>query len=87
MVRKMTTTQSLQCWMAPLRWLQKRTQRNGLEPAAGAKQAKEEHAKAIAELRQYSDRDLADLGLHRAEIEHAVRHGRAGIPADAQTAA
>lgn len=32
--------------------------------------------RAIAQLRAYSDADLADLGLARSEIERAVRYGR-----------
>jgi len=34
---------------------------------------------AIRELKAMNDRELDDLGLARADIEHAVRHGRAGI--------
>jgi uncharacterized protein YjiS (DUF1127 family) len=64
-------------------WLQARTQRNR---RALAKHTEQAYATAIAELREYNDRELADLGLHRAEIEYAVRYGRAGVAADAQTA-
>ena len=31
---------------------------------------------AMAELRSFSNRDLADLGISRGEIRHVVAHGR-----------
>jgi uncharacterized protein YjiS (DUF1127 family) len=44
-------------------------------------------AKAVAELRAYSDAELGDLGLTRGTIEEAVRDGRPGYPEDARRAA
>lgn len=35
-----------------------------------------EQRRAVAELQAYSDAELNDLGLNRAGIEDAVRHGR-----------
>src|SRR5882757_5149114 len=46
-----------------------------------------DYAKAIAELRAYSDADLSDLGLTRGTIEDAVRNGRTGYPEDHRQAA
>jgi uncharacterized protein YjiS (DUF1127 family) len=40
-------------------------------------------ADAQAELQALSDRELADLGISRGLIAHAVRHGREGVAADA----
>ena len=34
---------------------------------------------AVRELEAYGDADLADLGIARADIERAVREGRAGL--------
>lgn len=34
---------------------------------------------AIRELSAYTDAELADLGLARGDIEHAVRYGRPGL--------
>ena len=34
---------------------------------------------AILELEAYNDNELADLGIHRGQIEDVVRHGRPGI--------
>lgn len=48
--------------------------------------ARAAEARAIAELRAYSDRDLAELGIARADIPAAVRHGRPGLD-DRMTAA
>ena len=45
------------------------------------------YAKAVAELQAYSDAELADLGLSRGTIEHAVRNGRPGYPEDQRQAA
>src|SRR5215467_9099857 len=44
-------------------------------------------ARAVAELRAYSDAELNDLGLTRGTIEHAVRNGRPGYPEDQRQAA
>ena len=44
-------------------------------------------ADAVAELKAYSDAELADLDLTRGTIEHAVRHGRPGYPQDQRRAA
>jgi len=58
------------------------------DPAAGlgrlnfSRPTERDYAKAIAELRGYSDADLSDLGLTRGGIDYAVRHGRAGFPED-----
>ena len=46
-----------------------------------------DYAKAVAELRAYSDAELNDLGLTRGTIEDAVRDGRPGYPEDARRAA
>ena len=48
--------------------------------------AAEYHA-AVAELESYSDLELQDLGLSRAAIPEAVRHGRPGFPEDERRAA
>lgn len=40
---------------------------------------KNEYRRAVAELRAYSDLELADLGLARGQIEYAVKYGRPGI--------
>ena len=43
-----------------------------------SKQSKSSEIKAaIRELQSYNDRDLADLGISRGEIEDVVRNGRA----------
>jgi len=44
-----------------------------------ARAAEREIRWAVAELRQYSDAELSDLGLSRRNIERAVRFGRPGI--------
>ena len=44
------------------------------EKAAGV-----EVARAVRELSASTDRELADLGIIRDEIEEVVRHGRRGI--------
>lgn len=41
------------------------------------------YAEAEAALRALSDRELADIGIHREQIAHAVRHGREEFTADA----
>jgi len=46
----------------------------------------QEYRRAVAELKAYSDLELADLGLARGQIEYAVAHGRPGID-DADIAA
>jgi len=46
-----------------------------------------EYRAAVAELESYSDADLQDLGLSRAAIPEAVRHGRPGFPEDQRRAA
>ena len=46
-----------------------------------------DHERAVAELKAYSDAELADLGLSRGIIEDAVRNGRPGYPEDARRAA
>ena len=38
-----------------------------------------EIGQAIDELSAYNDNELADLGIHRGQIEDVVRHGRPGI--------
>lgn len=43
--------------------------------------------RAIRELNAYSDRELADLGLSRADIPHAVLYGRPGIDRGARSEA
>jgi uncharacterized protein YjiS (DUF1127 family) len=40
---------------------------------------KNQYRQAVAELKAYSDLELADLGLARSQIEYAVRHGRPGL--------
>jgi uncharacterized protein YjiS (DUF1127 family) len=40
------------------------------------------YAEAEAELQALSERELADLGIARGEIAHAVRHGRTGFVSD-----
>lgn len=49
--------------------------------------SKREIRRAIAELNQYSDRELADLSLSRSEIPFAVRFGRPDHPHDLHRAA
>ena len=49
--------------------------------------SRREIARAIAQLQVFSDAELADLGLHRSEIAHAVRYGRPGHPGDEAAAA
>lgn len=44
-------------------------------------------ASAIAELKGYSDRELADLGVSRHGIREAVEHGRPDHEADERRAA
>ncbi len=57
--------------------------RKGLQaPVTGA-----EYRNAVKELSAFSDADLADLGLCRAEIRYAVRYGRVGIDINAREAA
>jgi uncharacterized protein YjiS (DUF1127 family) len=34
---------------------------------------------AIRTLQQFDDRILADIGLRRVEVEHAVRNGRLSV--------
>ena len=46
-----------------------------------------EYHAAVAELESYSDLELQDLGLSRAAIPEAVRHGRPGFPEDERRAA
>ena len=46
-----------------------------------------DYAKAVAELRAYSDAELSDLGMTRGIIEEAVRNGRPGFPEDARRVA
>ena len=46
-----------------------------------------DYAKAVAELKAYSDAELSDLGLSRGIIEEAVRNGRPGYPEDQRRAA
>jgi uncharacterized protein YjiS (DUF1127 family) len=48
------------------------------QPVSVAPQ-KSQYRQAVAELRAYSDLELADLGLARGQIEYAVKHGRPGI--------
>ena len=52
-----------------------------LEETSQVKNAvSEEQARtAEAELRAYSDAELADLGISRSQIPYAVRYGRPGI--------
>lgn len=45
------------------------------------------YRQAVSELQAYSDAELADLGLHRSDIEYAVRNGRPGIDDRDQVAA
>ena len=40
--------------------------------------------KAVEELRAYSEKELADLGICRGSIEDVVQHGRPGIERDDQ---
>lgn len=44
-----------------------------------ARRIAQENAKSVAELRALSDAELSDLGISRAGIVEAVRHGRPGI--------
>jgi len=61
-------------WLAP-------SDARGLEPLnLSAGLTERDYAKAMSELQSYSDAELADLGIGRGGIEHAVRHGRAGFP-------
>ena len=61
------------------------------EPPAGPTLARvltdAEYRTAVAELESYSDVELQDLGLSRAAIPEAVRHGRPGFPEDERRAA
>lgn len=50
----------------------------GTDEAREARLAQARHARAVAELSGWSDRELADIGLNRAQIQHAVCHGREG---------
>lgn len=43
--------------------------------------------RAVRELQSYSDAELNELGLSRAGIEDAVRHGRPGFESDQPKAA
>lgn len=54
--------------------------------SAGKSLSKTDYAKAVAELNAYSDAELSDLGLSRAQISSAVRHGRPGIDNDRNAA-
>jgi len=65
-----------------------------VEPAGGLGRVEFAHpltevdyAAAVAELEAYSDADLKDLGLSRAGIPEAVRHGRPGFPEERPLAA
>ena len=50
--------------------------RYAAENAESNRGATQQQAEAIRELNEYSDRELADLGLSRAGIDDAVIHGR-----------
>ncbi len=47
-----------------------------LLPTAMLSDEEREIRRAIRELQQYSDYELADLGIPRAQIEECVRYGR-----------
>ncbi len=55
------------------------------KPVAPPVQNMMSEAKAIRELKSYSDRELSDLGINRGMIADAVRNGRPGIDAMART--
>lgn len=56
-------------------------------PAEPVRESRRGLRKAIRELNAYSDRELADLGLARADIPRAVLYGRPGIDRDARSEA
>lgn len=64
-------------------WREEALLEDGFRPA----RREQAERRAIRELEQYSDRELADLGLSRVGIVEAVRHGRAGVEEDLRTAA
>lgn len=57
------------------------------DAASEATLSKASVAQAIAELKVYSDAELADLDLRRGIIEYAVQHGRPDHPEDKRLAA
>jgi uncharacterized protein YjiS (DUF1127 family) len=56
-------------------------------PSFGRRLTEADYADAVAELEACSNADLQDLGLSRAAICEAVRHGRRGFPEDRRQAA
>lgn len=48
-------------------------------PVPAVQQSHASRTKAVAELNAFSDAELSDLGLARAGIVDAVRHGRPGL--------
>ncbi len=56
-------------------------------PAEPVREGRRGLRQAIRELNAYSDRELADLGLARADIPRAVLYGRPGIDRDARSEA
>ena len=73
-------------WVGRIRSRTRRFTENGLTDGRGGL-SRSEIRRAIAELNQYSDRELADLNLSRSEIPFAVRFGRPDHPHDLNRAA
>ena len=61
--------------LQPLYSLLRRLTGNAAD-ARNARLARARFAGAVSELSVWSDRELADIGLNRAQIQHAVYHGR-----------
>lgn len=53
-----------------------------ISAALGISTLGRETARAISELEAYSDRELADIGVTRSGIRHAVLYGRENVAAD-----
>ena len=60
-------------------WRVADTTQSGARVASVAAAEDATRARAVAELKAMSDAELADLGLSRAGIVDAVRHGRPGV--------
>ncbi len=50
-----------------------------LLPAAMLSEEEREIRQAVRELQQYTDYELADLGIPRSQIEQCVRYGRDAV--------
>ena len=84
----MTQASAIQFSVAPLRYLLTRlvTRTGAAGSLSDERAAAKLYANAEAELQLFSDDELADIGLHRSRIAHAVRYGRPSFAADTRSA-